>query len=74
MRIIARKTLKRFIVSLKGSKDQKAVKSALDSWFQEARQAHWKNPADVVKAYAITGCRSCLSSGLARTRSMTRSM
>ncbi len=52
MRIIARKTLKRFIVSLKGSKDQKAVKSALDSWFQEARQAHWKNPADVVKAYA----------------------
>jgi mRNA interferase HigB len=52
MRIIARKTLKRFIVSLKGSKDQKAVKAALNSWFQEARQAHWKNPADVVKAYA----------------------
>ena len=52
MRIIARKTLKRFIDSLKGSKDQKAVKSALDSWFHEARQAEWKNPADVVKAYA----------------------
>jgi mRNA interferase HigB len=52
MRVIARKTLKRFIDSLKGSKDQKAVKSALDSWFQEARQADWKNPADVVKAYA----------------------
>src|SRR6202171_2689265 len=52
MRVIARKTLKRFIDSLKGSKDQKAVKSALDSWFHEARQANWKNPADVVKAYA----------------------
>jgi len=52
MRIIARKTLKRFIDSLKGSKDQKAVKSALDSWFHEARQAEWENPADVVKAYA----------------------
>jgi mRNA interferase HigB len=52
MRVIARKTLKRFIDSLKGSKDQKAVKSALDSWFHEARQAYWKNPADIVKAYA----------------------
>lgn len=52
MRVIARKTLKRFIDSLKGSKDQKAVKSALDSWFHEARQADWKNPADVVKVYA----------------------
>ena len=52
MRVIARKTLKRFIDSLKGSKDQKAVKSALDAWFNEARLADWKNPADVVKAYA----------------------
>lgn len=52
MRVIARKTLRRFIDSLKGSKDQKAVKSALDSWFQEVRQADWHSPADVVKAYA----------------------
>jgi mRNA interferase HigB len=52
MRVIARKTLKRFVDSLKGSKDQKAVKSALDSWFQEVRQANWKNPAEVVKSYA----------------------
>jgi mRNA interferase HigB len=52
MRVIARKTLKRFVDSMKGSKDQKAVKSALDSWFQEVRQADWKNPADVVKSYA----------------------
>jgi mRNA interferase HigB len=52
MRVIARKTLKRFIESLKGSKGQKAVKAALDSWFHEAREAEWKTPADVVKAYA----------------------
>jgi mRNA interferase HigB len=52
MRVIARKTLRRFIDSLKGTKNQKAVKSALDSWFQEVRQADWKTPADVVKAYA----------------------
>ncbi len=52
MRVIARKTLKRYIDSLNGSKDQKAVKSALDSWFEEVRQADWKSPADVVKAYA----------------------
>jgi len=52
MRVIARKTLTRFVDSLKGSKDQRAVKSALESWFHEVRQADWKNPADVVRAYA----------------------
>lgn len=52
MRIIARSTLKRFLDSLIGSKDYKTVKSALDSWFYEARHADWKNPIDVVKAHA----------------------
>lgn len=52
MRIIARKTLKQFIERLKASKDQKAVKSALDAWFHEVLQAEWKTPADVLKAYA----------------------
>lgn len=52
MRIIARKTLKQFIEGLKGSKDQKAVKSALDAWFHEVLRAEWKTPADVLKAYA----------------------
>jgi mRNA interferase HigB len=52
MRVIARKTLKRFVDSLQGNKDQKAVKSALDSWFHETRQGDWRNPADVVRAYA----------------------
>ena len=51
MRIIARKTLKTFVESLKGSKDQKAVKAALDSWFQEAVNAVWANPAQVLESY-----------------------
>lgn len=52
MRIIARRTLKRFVERLKGSKDQKAVKAALDAWFHEVLRADWETPADVLKAYA----------------------
>lgn len=52
MRIIARKTLRQFVERLKGSKDQKAVKSALDAWFHEVLHADWNAPADVLKAYA----------------------
>ncbi len=52
MRIIARKTLNRFVESLKGSKDQRPVKSALDAWFHEVLRADWKTPADVLRAYA----------------------
>ena len=52
MRIIARKTLRQFVERLKGSKDQKTVKSALEAWFHEVLHAEWKNPADVLKAYA----------------------
>lgn len=51
MRVIARKTLTKFVDSLKGSKDHKAVKSALDAWFHEASHADWKSPADVLKDY-----------------------
>jgi mRNA interferase HigB len=52
VRIIARKTLRDFVESLGGSKDQKVVKSALDSWFQEVQSSDWHTPADVTKAYA----------------------
>jgi mRNA interferase HigB len=52
LRIIARSTLKRFVESLTGSKDHKAAKTALESWFHEAQQANWKSPAGVAKAYA----------------------
>jgi mRNA interferase HigB len=40
------------VEGLKGSKDQRAVKAALDAWFHEVLRADWKTPADVVKAYA----------------------
>jgi mRNA interferase HigB len=52
MRIIARKTLQDFVESLRASKDHKAVKAALDSWFHEAKSARWRTPADVKKQYA----------------------
>lgn len=52
MRIIARKTLRQFVERLRGSKDRKSVKSALDAWFYEVLRADWKTPADVLKAYA----------------------
>ena len=50
--IIARKTLRDFVESLRGNKDQKAVKSARDAGFQEARNAHLETPAAVTRNYA----------------------
>jgi mRNA interferase HigB len=52
VRIIARSTLTRFLDRFKGSKDHRALKTALDAWFQEAWQAEWKNSADVKASYA----------------------
>jgi mRNA interferase HigB len=52
MRIIARRTLREFVQSLAGRKDQPAVKAALDAWFEEARKAHWRSTADVKRSYA----------------------
>jgi mRNA interferase HigB len=52
MRLIARRTLRQFVGSLAGRKDQLAVKAALDAWFDEVRRAHWRNMADVKQSYA----------------------
>lgn len=52
MRVIARRTLRTFVVSLAGHKDQPAVKAALDAWFDEVRRAHWHSTADIRKRYA----------------------
>ena len=52
MRVIARKTLRQFIDTLRGNKDQRAVKTALDSWFHEVLRAEWRTPADVLRRYA----------------------
>jgi mRNA interferase HigB len=52
MRIISRRTLREFVESLSGKKDQPAVKAALDAWFDEASRAAWKTTADVKRRYA----------------------
>ena len=52
MRIIARRTLRAFVASLAGHRDQPAVKAALDAWFDEARKARWRSSADVKRHYA----------------------
>jgi len=61
MRIIARRTLREFVQSLAGHKDQPAVKAALDAWFDEAKKARWRSTADVKRPYAtasiVTGER-----------------
>ena len=52
MRIIARRTLREFVQSLAGHKDQRAVKAALEAWFDEAKKARWRSPTDVKRSYA----------------------
>ena len=52
MRIIARRTLREFVRSRSGHKDQAALKAALDAWFDEARKASWRSTADVKRRYA----------------------
>ena len=52
MRIIARRTLREFVDSLKGRKDQRAVKVALDAWFDEVSKIVWTSSADVKRLYA----------------------
>ena len=52
MRIIARRTLREFVESLKGKKDQSAVKASLDAWFDEVSKAAWPSSASVKKLYA----------------------
>jgi len=39
MRVIARRTLREFVESRAGHKDQAALKGALEAWFDEVRKA-----------------------------------
>src|SRR5271167_2418912 len=59
VRVLARRSLLRFVESLKGQQGQKAVKAALDAWFEEAQRAAWRSPADVKRSY---GAASIVSS------------
>ena len=52
MRIIARRTLRKFVDDLAGQKDRAAVKAALDAWFDELSKASWANSSDVKKLYS----------------------
>ena len=52
MRVIARSTLSRFLETLRGRKDEAAVKSARDAWYYEVESAKWSGPADVKRTYA----------------------
>jgi mRNA interferase HigB len=52
MRIIARRTLRRFVEARAAHKDQPALKAALDAWFGEVRRASWVSTADVKRLYA----------------------
>src|ERR1019366_2159644 len=51
VRVLARRSLLRFVESLKGQQGQKAVKAALDAWFHEVQRAEWRSPADVKRNY-----------------------
>jgi mRNA interferase HigB len=52
MRVIARRTLRKFIESLDGHSDQLAVRTALNAWFDEVSKANWANSAEVKRLYA----------------------
>jgi len=51
MRIIARRALREFINTRATHKDGKALKAALDAWFEEVRRARWVTMADVKRQY-----------------------
>jgi mRNA interferase HigB len=52
MRIIARRTLVRFLESQSDRKGYAAIKSALDAWYAEVKKAAWKNSAAIKRNYA----------------------
>jgi len=51
MRIIARRTLREYSESRAKHKDGKALKAALDAWFEEAHRARWKSMAEIKRQY-----------------------
>lgn len=51
MRVIPRRTLREYIDSKAGHRDQKSLKNALDAWFAEVQKATWKNTDDIKRNY-----------------------
>lgn len=52
LRIIARRTIREFVESRAGHKDQPALDAALKAWYDEVRRAKWASAADVKRLYA----------------------
>jgi mRNA interferase HigB len=52
MRIIARRTLKKFVDGRSGHRDQRALKTAVDIWYDEVKKSDWSSTADVKRHYA----------------------
>lgn len=51
MRVIAQKTLVKFVDSLSGQRDQAVVRASVNAWYQEVKKASWRGPADIKRAY-----------------------
>lgn len=51
MRVIARRTLQKFIASRKGRKDHTALKATTDAWFHEAKNATWATMGQIKGLY-----------------------
>jgi mRNA interferase HigB len=51
MRIISRRTLRDFVVSRAGHKDETALKSSIGAWFSEVSKARWQSMMDVKRRY-----------------------
>ncbi len=52
LRVIAASTLRRFVASLKGRIDQRAVEANLEAWNEEVLRASWKTSADIKRQYS----------------------
>jgi mRNA interferase HigB len=51
MRVISRRTLREYIDSKAGHRDQKSLANALNAWFAEVQKANWKNSDDIKQNY-----------------------
>lgn len=52
MRIVARRSLRRFVERLRGKSDQLAVSAAIEGWHQIVERADWSSPADLKRQFA----------------------
>jgi mRNA interferase HigB len=51
MRVIAWKTLAKYLETRRDVADYKALKGALEAWYAETESATWANPAEIQRQY-----------------------